>query len=106
MYFTRWIEMVHPVPGGPTFPELKKRGHKKNIDIVVGDIAAKADQSLQDLNMGIDGGDILEFEKSKDKVKEKGKDKNGVSYGSTQRDGQRSKSLGDIKEMGEEKKRR
>jgi hypothetical protein len=34
MYFTRWIEMVHPVPGGPTFPEQKKRGHKKSQDVV------------------------------------------------------------------------
>jgi hypothetical protein len=73
MYFTRWIEMVHPVPGGPTFPEQKKRGHKKNIDIVVGDIAVKADQPLKDMNMEIDTGDILEFEKNRDKIKCKNK---------------------------------
>ena len=68
MYFTRWIEMVHPVPGGPTFPEQKKRGHKKNIDIIVGDIAVKVDQPSKDMNMEIDTGDILEFEKNRDKI--------------------------------------
>ena len=119
MYFTRWIEMVHPVPGGPTFPEQKKRGHKKNSNIVVGDINGK------DMNMDMDGMEILEYDSSKDKIKDKDKDKdkNGVSHGSTSkdkdkdRDGQEGgKSLNDDKnkdkdkdkdkEIGEDKKKR
>ena len=109
MYFTRWIEMVHPVPGGPTFPEQKKRGHKKNSDIVVGDINSK------DMNMDMDGMEILEYDSSKDKINDK--DKNGVSHGSTSkdkdkdRDGQKGgRSLNDDKnkdkDVGEDKKKR
>ena len=119
--------MVHPVPGGPTFPEQKKRGHKKNIDIIVGDIAVKADQPSKDMNMEIDTGDILEFEKSRDKIKgnnkvkvqvkekdkikdkdkdkDKEEDKNGVSHSSTHKDGPRNKSLDGDKEVGEKRRR-
>ena len=114
MYFTRWIEMVHPVPGGPTFPEQKKRGHKKNSDIIVGDTNSK------DMSMDIDGMEMLEYDSSKDKIKDKDKDKNGVSHGSASKDkvkdkeGQKGvKSLNDDKykdkdkdkEIGEDKKR-
>lgn len=33
-YFTRWTEMIHPVPGGPTHPE-KKRGGRKKVPFIL-----------------------------------------------------------------------
>jgi hypothetical protein len=103
MYFTRWIEMVHPVPGGPTFPEQKKRGHKKNVDIIVGDIAVKADQPLKDMNMEIDNGDILEFEKNRDKIKGKNKVKIKIKDKDKDKDKDKERAKDKIKDKDKDK---